>query len=119
MNQYEVPACIEDELPEIKDELKTVSPVVNVFKTLQCLTGYTRKMIAAHDFKTAKKCFSLAGKIYETGNAVVKNAVENVFVYAFPSMFCRCEETERNRLYALMPMSLYTAYIGQVIRSGI
>jgi len=119
MNQYEVPACIEDELPEIKDELNIIAPAGNVFKTLQCLSGYTRRMITLHNYSAVRKCFALAEKIYNHGNTMVKNAIENVFVYSFSSMFNRCEEKEIPVIHAMMPLSLYSIYVRQILKSGI
>jgi len=118
MNQYEVPACIADELPEIGNELKTV-PSSNVFKTLQCLAGYTRRMIAVHNYGAVRRSFTLAEKIYNHGNTVVRNAVENVFVYSFSAMLNRCEEKEVPAIHAMMPLSLYSVYVRQVLKSGI
>jgi hypothetical protein len=119
MNQYEVPACIEDEFPEIRNELKMVAPSGNVFKTLQCLAGYTRRMIAVHNYRAVRKSFLLAEKIYNHGNTVVKNAIENVFVYSFSAMLNRCEEQEVPVIHAMMPLSLYSAYVRQMLKSGI
>jgi len=119
MNQYEVPACIEDELPEIGNELKTVAPSGNVFKILQCLAGYTRRMISMHNYGAVRRCFALAEKIYNHGNTIVRNAVENVFVYSFSSMLNRCEENEIPVVHAMMPVSLYSVYVRQVLKSGI
>lgn len=119
MNQYEVPACMEDELPEIKEELSHVASSVNAFKALQCLADYTRKMVSLHNYSIVKKCFAVAEHIYDAGNAVVKNAVENVFVYSFSSIINRCEAQERTQLHAIMPLSLYSVYVRQILRSGI
>lgn len=119
MNQYEVPACMQDELPEISKELGTVAPSGNIFKALQCLAGYTRRMISLHHYDSVRKSFALAGKIYDHGNAVVKNAVENVFVYSFSSMMNRCEDRELKLVHAMIPLSLYSVYVKQILKSGI
>ncbi len=58
INQYEVPACLVDELPEIKEELKSISPSLNIFKSMQCLTNYTIRKEKEHDLQVVKKCLA-------------------------------------------------------------
>ena len=105
INQYEVTACIVDEIPEIREEIIEASPKLNVFNSIQCLTNYTKSQIQKHDFRKVKKCFSLAEKIYDKGNTLVKIAIENVFVFSFSSLMFSCSREERNKLLAIMPIT--------------
>ncbi len=119
LNQYEVPACMADELPELNEELKAISPALNIFKSVQCLANFTKRKAADHDISGVKQCFSLAEKIYFNGNENVKNAMENVFIFSFSSLLNACSREERNKLQSLMPLCLHTAYVQQVLRSGL
>lgn len=119
INQYEVPAYLVDELPEMKEELRKASPTLNIFKSIQCLADYTKNKVVSHDLLMVKKCFSLAEELYSRGNTIVKNAIENVVVFAFSSLMYVCSEEERNKLQSMMPLCLHTAYIQQVLKSGI
>ncbi len=119
INQYEVSSYIEDELPEIKKELKEIDPTLNVFKSVQCLTDYTIRKAKQHDFRAVKKSFATAEKIYSKGNTEVKTAMENVFVYSFSRLLVLCSRYEKKYLQAIMPLCLHTAYVQQIYRSGL
>jgi hypothetical protein len=119
MTTYEVPAIIEDELPAIKDQLQDKSIIGNVNKAMLVLVSYTKKMMRLHDLPAVAKCMSLADKIYNKGNDVVKNAVENVFIYAFSGMRSSCNKVEWKVIQAKMPITLYSIYVKQIYRSGI
>lgn len=118
-NQYEVAACIVDEIPEIKDDLLKATHKLEIFKSIQCLADYTRKKVQDHDLLKVKKCFAVADKIYDRGNTLVKIAIENVFVFSFSSLMFSCDRQERNKLLSIMPLSLHTAYIEQLMKPGI
>jgi hypothetical protein len=119
MNTYEVPAIMEDELPEIKEELKESCILGNVNKAMQILVKHTRKMINLHDMPAVAQCMRLADKIYDRGNAIVKNAVENVFVYSFSGLRSCCGQGEWKTVQAKIPMTLYSLYVKQIYRSGL
>ncbi|MFA6060333.1 MAG: hypothetical protein WC756_19185 [Taibaiella sp.] len=119
MNNYEVPAIMEDELPAIKEELKENGILGNVNAAMQVLVKYTKKMIYLHDLNAVAKCMRLADKIYDKGNAMVKNAVENVFVYSFSGLRTGCDQLEWKLVQAKMPMTLYSLYVKQIYRSGL
>lgn len=118
INQYEVPAYLVDELPEIRKELRKAAPTLNVFKSIQCLTDYTKQKAADHDLLMVRKCFSAAEKIYLKGNAIVKNAIENVFIFSLSSLLHACSRNEYQKMQAIMPVCLYTAYVQQIIKSN-
>ncbi len=119
MNQYEVPAYLIDELPEIKEGLQNISPVFNIFKSIQCLSDYTKTKLLQHNLGVVKHCFLIAEKIYSTGNNVVRGAIENVFVYSFSTLMNISDKEEQKQIWALMPLNLHTAYVNQIFKSGI
>jgi len=119
INQYEVPAYLVDELPEMEQELKSFSSTLNIFKTLQCLANYTKTKVIQHDLKAVKNSLTIAENIYVKGNSMVKNAMENVFVYSFSSLMNCGNNDEKRQLQAIMPGCLYTAYVQQVLKPGI
>ena len=118
INQYEAATYLLDELPEIKQDLKSISPTLNIFKTIQCLTDYTRVKVMQHNLRVVKKCFAIADNIYATGNALVKDAIENVFVYSFSALLNLGSRAEKRALQALMPICLHTVYVQQILKSG-
>lgn len=119
INQYEVPALLEDEFPALSADLKQINPFGSIYKTISLLTNYTKTMVQLHRFDHVKHCMQLAERLYERGNALVRNAVENVFVYAFSSMRTSCERGEWVTLQAEMPLTLHSLYVKQVLKTGI
>ena len=116
INQLEVPMYLADAIPEIANEI-TVNKKCNAFTLMNSLVSVTDKNITKHDFLALKRCFAVADKLYDKGNAVVKNAVQNVFVYSFTKMFA-CHPAEKREIMAIIPMALYSLYIGQVCHRG-
>ena len=119
MNIYEVPAIIEDELPAIKNEIHKSCAVGNVHAVIQVLTSYTKKMMNLHNVPVVINCLSLADSLYNKGNNLVKNAIENVFVFSFSAMRTCCDAAEWKLIQAKIPLALYSVYVNQVSLSGI
>ena len=119
INQYEVPAYLVDEFPELKEELKSISPTLNIFKSIQCFSDYTKRKVLQHDLQVVKRCFAIAEKIYSNGNTIVRDAIENLFVYSFSSLLNLGGKDEKRELQGLMPLCLHAAYVQQILRSGI
>lgn len=119
INQFEVPSIIADELPELKPELRYLPSLGSIFKAMQMLVDYTNKMFSLGKIKNVKKCMEVTEKIYEKGNMVIKNAVENVYIFSFSKILMGCDREERKSLEALMPLSLHTLYVQQILKSGI
>lgn len=121
MNQYEVPAFLQDTLPEMKEALvkkEVSSDIFDSYKSVQCLTDFTLKIAHDHNIKMLKRCFSAVEKLYMKGNNMIKAAVENVFVFSFSRLLAGCADiSERKRVQSIMPLNLYSAYIQQVLKS--
>jgi len=115
IHEFEVPAYISDTLPQLKREFSTGC---HVYDSIQVLTDYTKRMALQHDFKEVKTCMSLIEKIYGKGDALVKNAVENIFIFSFSSMRLLCNIVEWRMVQSIMPSSLYMLYMHQVLRSA-
>lgn len=116
INQLEIPMYLEEALPELAidmDENKKNNP----YDLMNTLMAFTCKNINGHNFKIVKRCFQLADKLYNKGNMAVKNAVQNVFVYSFTTMFERYP-AEKKQLLAILPITLYSLYIAQIHHIG-
>ena len=116
INQFEVSAYMVDKIPEIQTELRNTYPTLNIFRTIQCLVNHTRQKLEQHDIPAVQKCFVVAEHIYCRGNTSVKNAIENVFIYSFPTILNMGSEDEKRQLQSHMPLHLYTAYVLQVLK---
>ena len=117
IDQYELPVYIAGKLPQLKNELVCRNEK-DLYHTIQVLTDYTKKMVIEHDFKMVEKCMHLAERIYMRGIALVKNAIENVFIFSFSSLWALCNIVEWRIIQSYMPSGLYTLYMRQVLRTG-
>lgn len=81
ISQRDLKSIILSELPEVKNEIKYVGPLGDVNQTMRILSNYTKEAIRKQDWKAAFKCMELVDTVYLKGNLVIKNAVENVFVF--------------------------------------
>lgn len=107
---------LEDALPEFKEEL-SAEKKQNPYTSMYALLKLTSKKAAEHNYKAVKQCFDIADKLYSKGNSVVKNAVENVYVYSFSTIF-QLGLAEKKELLAIIPIGLYTIYVNQLHQSG-
>lgn len=117
INQYEVPALIEDNIPALKKALHQFPAIFHVYDTVSCFSEYTGKQLQEQNFTVAGKCLQLAGKLYERGNEVVKGAITRVFLPAL----CRVpmgDAVSRIRVYSLIPDSIYSLFIQQQLSSN-
>ena len=107
-----------DEMPEIdyvgKEELKRSS----VYQIMHQLVDHTNKLIQESNLSAARKCFNIVNQLYTRGNARVKCAIENVYVYALDRMFLSCK-CDKNEILQLVPQRLYSIYINQIVSSNI
>ena len=118
INQYEIPALIAGQLPQLDRYLRRPGTPVTAYQSIQALTDYTKRMALEHEFKTVGKCMGLMGRLYKEGNALVRNAVETVFIFSFSSIMTSCNVIEWRIIQSFMPAELYTLYIRQVVRSS-
>jgi hypothetical protein len=119
LNQLELPIFIAGQLPEMGRDLCRPGTPMTAYQSVQALTDYTKRMALQHNFKMVGKCMTVVGKCYEKGNNLVRNAVENVFVYAFSSMMCSCSNlVEWRIIQSYMPSDLYTLYMRQLQKSN-
>jgi hypothetical protein len=117
LNQYDVTSFITFRLPEVMSELSHTGEEPTAYQSIQALADYAKRMALEHDFKRVEKCMNLVQKIYEKGNTLVRNAVENIFIFSFSTMLSRCNLVEWRIVQSYMPAELYALYVKQVLRS--
>ncbi len=117
INQYEVVACMRDEFPQVSNDIPELA-ALDIHSTIQGLTDYAKQKATLNDFLEVKKCMLFAEKMYGKGNKYVKDVIENIFVYSFSSMLL-CERSQKMKLLALIPLSLYSVYVQQILKSHI
>jgi hypothetical protein len=114
LQQQDVPAFIAARMPEVKRDLSAGRNLPTAYSAIQVLTDHTKRLAFQHDFAGLRNCMILVHQIYQTGNSAVRNAVENIFVFAFSSILPRCNHMEWRLVQSCMPPELYTVYVRQV-----
>jgi len=100
----------------LQQEVPTTRPAL--FSSIQSLTDQAKRLAFQHDLVGLNNCMNLVQQIYKTGNTAVKNAVENIFIFAFSSILPRCNQVEWHLVQSCMPPELYTLYVRQVTKAG-
>jgi len=116
INQYEVSGYLEEALPgfnSVIDAEKKNSLYVTIYRLLT----FTTQRVSEHNYTAAKKCLDAVAKLYDKGNSVVKNAVENVYVYSFSNLIYAAN-TDKGKLLSIIPITLYTLYVNQLYASN-
>ncbi|MGN7720685.1 DUF7674 family protein [Chitinophaga sp. 22620] len=110
INQYEVPALIEDALPELKRPLHQFPAIFHIYETVQCLDHYLIRQLRNKNYALLEKCLKLTGRLYERGNPLVRHAVVRIIVPDL-SKEHPADNLSRIRLYSLIPPSIYNLYM--------
>jgi hypothetical protein len=117
ITQYEVPGYLARLLPAATT-VPQFGPInVSIYKDIQRFTDFTRQAVNRNNYTVAKRCFHLADTFYRQGDAIVRNAVENIFVYSFSS-FIPQNGVEKLILKSFIPASLYALYSRQIGQGG-
>jgi hypothetical protein len=113
IEQQDLPEYIERSLPELSGICKNAD-CKNPYDIARQMIRYTADQLRSKNLLAAKKCLTMADNLYNTGNKVIRNAIENVFVYSFSHTFFH-DEAKRQSLLALLPANLYTIYKRQMV----
>ncbi len=89
--------------------------VTSVCKQAERFAEITKKAIITGNIIRAKKCLTLAEKLFETGSQETRNAISNVYVYSVSSFM----ELKNCSISNLFPKSLKAEYIRQINTSGV
>ena len=115
ISQKNLPLYIEHEIPELKRVSKPGIPA-SAYKVVGQLLTHTNVQVTTQNFKAARHCLSVAEQVYKKGNASIKNAIENVFIFSFSHAFFS-DDKKRNEILEIMPAPLYDLYKNQVLNS--
>jgi len=118
INEHELPHIVEQEIPELSAQLSDKEKCSTVHDTINLLRDHTHDKMAENNFNAVKQCMTVAEKLYKKGNHTVKNAIENIYVYSFSHMLFHDSE-RRKQLLGLIPISLYSVYVHQMLHSHI
>jgi hypothetical protein len=118
ITHYEVPSFLRNEIPELKLNNYVSKPSLEIFISINNFTNCTKRAVAEHNYSLAKKCFSLADKLYAKGDRLVRMLIESNFVYSFSTSLSQ-SKVEGLLVNCIIPDHLYKIYLKQRIRSGV
>lgn len=101
-------ALLADSFPALRPELYPGAAPLSVYQQLDCFAAFTRRAVA--ELPLLKQCFAVAEKLLSLGDAGLRSAIENVYLYGLHLD----GSTRHNQLVRqLMPLPLYQAYARQ------
>lgn len=106
ITQYEVPAIVHDCLPDLSLKQYPTRLSLVVYATMNEFSDYTHHALENNDFELAKKCFSVADKMYNEGDKVVRSTIENSFIPALSDIMTTSLD-KMFMLKAMLPKVLY------------
>lgn len=118
MDEYEVIDLLGNEFPALNTELERVPNGANIYKAVQCFADFSKTLVHTENFKELKHCFRVADKMLKEGNGIVKNAIENCYVFS-ESCMLDFAGTAGNTAKGLLTDLLKKELIRQVSATGI
>ncbi|QEC44779.1 DUF7674 family protein [Pseudobacter ginsenosidimutans] len=117
ITRYEVPVLLKATIPDLQQTCMPAKASLEIYVAMNSFTDLTRHAVEDHNMNLAKRCFTLAEKLYREGDSLVKLLIENCFVYSF-SLFMPKDRHEMLIVESMIPASLYNLYVKQVSASG-
>ena len=124
ISRYEAAQMIDSELKYKICSLNSKRMGLNIdtsfdlYRSVNDLTEIAQKAATNHDFILLKQCFALAEKLYAHGERLVKDVLENTFIYSF-SRLIPADKIEQCVFKAMIPKSFYSIYLKQMTASNI
>ena len=86
IRESEVKYRISSNIPALAIELSYIKDNNDVYRAIDCLTGYTKTLIREDRLNEVEECFQTAYDLLHEGNRLIQLAVENTFIYAISSL---------------------------------
>lgn len=116
INESEVDFYIDSQLPNMPHCPHSAKSVSHVYESISGLSDFLKQKFAEHDLVAVKKICYVAEYLYNKDSNTVKNGIEHVFIYSI-SAIMPAERQARRELQAIMPITIFSVYVQQVLRS--
>lgn len=117
ITQYEVNTLLRREIPQLSAKVYPSRISLEIYASMNHFSDYARHAVEEHNYNAVKKCFVLAERLFRYGDKIVRMLIENIFVYAFSSMLPN-DKVERTIIRSMIPDTLYSLYIRQVMQTA-
>ncbi len=105
-------------IPEIRDEFKETR-IQNSYQVIELFTDKMKSMIRQNDRSRLFKCLKKMGDLYLSGDALLKNAIENSFIYSLDNCTAFCSKEYRNMIFSHLSKDLQKVYTKQIYSHNI
>ncbi|WP_343701381.1 hypothetical protein [Chitinophaga sp.] len=110
INRFEVPALIEDALPQLGKALHQFPAIFHIYETVQCLHNFLLQQLRNRNYDLLEKSLRLTGRLYDRGNPQVRQAVADIILPGL-SREILPDNMSQIKLYSLIPASLYNQFM--------
>jgi hypothetical protein len=86
IRESEVKYHISHNIPALAIELSYIKDNNDIYRAIDCLTGYTKTAIRENRLNDVAECFETAYDLLHEGNRLIQLAVENTFIYSVSSL---------------------------------
>lgn len=86
IRESEVKYCINNNVPALAIELSGIKDCNDVYRAIDCLTGYTKNLIREDRLNEVQECFEVAYTLLHEGNRMILLAVQNTFIFSVSSL---------------------------------
>ncbi len=118
MNYLQATQEITVSIPEICDGLNETR-IQNSYHLIEFLTDKMKNMIRQHNTGCLFKCLEKMDELYREGDAMVKNAIENSFIYSLDSCTSCCGKEYRDAIFNRLSPELQKVYARQIYSHSI
>lgn len=108
---------IERVIPALHDRLHTPECEKSIYRQVDVLSHYVADTVCENEVKSTRQALKLIDQLYQDGNSAIRGAIETVFVFSLSGTLARLGK-RRERLLGLIPMTLFTVYMHQVLHKG-
>jgi hypothetical protein len=117
MNYLEAAQEITEVIPDIQSELKE-NRTQNSYSVIQTFTDRIKSMIRQNERNILFKSLKKMDEIYKNGDFMLKNAVENTFIYSLDNYTAFCSEEYRKVIFSHISQDLQKIYSRQIYSHG-
>ena len=118
MNYLQATQEITVAIPEICDDLKKTS-IQSPYQIIEFLTDKMKAMIRQNNTDCLFKCIQKMDDLYKEGDRMVKDAVENSFIYSLDNCTAFCSKEYRDMIFSRLSPELQKVYARQIYSHSI
>lgn len=118
MNYLQAIEYIHEICPEIKDKIRH-NDVQNAYCVIRILTERIKDLIRQNDNNFVFKYLTIINDLYTKGDMVLKNSIENVFIFSLDISTAFCTEQYRKTIFSHISGDLQSIYFRQIYSHSI